>query len=277
MDYVQAEIKFVQWMKVKGLAKNTIKNYAFQIRMLGITFKETDRFRNITSEQIMEYLLTKIAVNSQRHAHSAIKLFYRNIIGQPFKFNRIPYAKKEKKLPEPLEEYEIQAILDVCTNVKHKSIICLAYACGLRVSEIINLKISDIDGKSGIINIRLAKGKKDRIVPLPDKLLFQLREYYKQYRPVEYLFNGQGTLLQYSESSINQFLKDLAKKAKIIKNVHIHLLRHSYASHSLEQGVDIRYIQEILGHSSPKTTQIYTHCSKKAISRISSPINSIQL
>ena len=83
MDYVQAEIKFVQWMKVKGLAKNTIKNYAFQIRMLGITFKETDRFRNITSEQIMEYLLTKIAVNSQRHAHSAIKLFYRNIIGQP--------------------------------------------------------------------------------------------------------------------------------------------------------------------------------------------------
>jgi integrase/recombinase XerD len=225
----------------------------------------------------MDYLLTKIAPNTQRHAHSAIKLFYTNIIEQPFKFKRIPYAKIEKKLPQPLEESEIQGIINACTNLKHKAILYLAYACGLRVSEIINLEITHIDSKAMVINIILAKGKKDRIVPLPERLLFMLRDYYKQYRPLKYLFNGQSGAPQYSERSINMFLKALALSVGIKKNVHIHLLRHSYATHNLEHGVDIRYIQEILGHSSPTTTNIYTHCSRKTISNIQSPINNLQL
>lgn len=266
-------------MKVKNMADSTIDNYAYQLTSFLFYFKDIPRPIEVSGEQIMSYLLTKIKPNSQRHAHSAIKLFYTNIVGQPLKFKHIPYAKKEKKLPQALEENEIGAIFSVCNNLKHKSILYLAYACGLRVSEIINLKIADIDSSSMTININLAKGKKDRIVPMPQELLEILRDYFKAYRPVEYLFNGQNSTAekptQYTDRSINQFLKDLAKKAKISKNVHIHLLRHSYASHSLEQGTDIRYIQEILGHSNPSTTQIYTHISKKAISRINSPLSSL--
>lgn len=277
MDYVQAEIKFVQWMRTKKLSENTIKNYSFQIRMFGVHFKSVDRFRNITSNQIMDYLLTKIASNTQRHAHSAIKLFYTNIVKQPMKFNYIPYAKKEKKLPQPLEASEIELIINVCTNLKHKSILVLAYSCGLRVSEIINLKIKDIDSKGMVINIIGAKGGKDRIVQLPQILLDLLRKYFLKYRPIMYLFNGAGELAQYSSTSINNLLKDLAKKVGIKKNVHIHLFRHSFASHSLEQGVGINYIQKLLGHSSAKTTAIYLHTSRKTISNIHSPINNISI
>lgn len=276
MEIVNHKKKFTQWMQVKNLADSTVENYASQIVSFLSYFKDIDRPIEVSGEQIMSYLLTKIKPNSQRHAHSAIKLFYTNIIGQPLKFKHIPYAKKEKKLPQALEENEIESVLSVCKNIKHKSILYLAYACGLRVSEIINLKIADIDSNSMTININQAKGKKDRIVPMPQELLDMLRLYFKEYRPNTYLFNGQNSL-QYSDRSINQFFKDLAVKAGIKKNVHIHLLRHSYASHSLEQGTDIRYIQEILGHSSPLTTQIYTHISKKAISKISSPLSRLKL
>lgn len=281
MEIVNHKEKFIQWMKVKNMADSTIENYASQLVSFLFYFKDIARPIEISGEQIMSYLLTKIKANSQRHAHSAIKLFYINIIGQPLKFKHIPYAKKEKKLPQALEENEIEAILSVCKNLKHKSILYLAYACGLRVSEIIDLKISDIDSNSMTINIIQAKGKKDRIVPMPQELLDILRDYFKAYRPKTYLFNGQHSTdenpTKYNDRSINQFLKDLAFKAGIKKNVHIHLLRHSYASHSLEQGTDIRYIQEILGHSNPSTTQIYTHISKKAISRISSPLSRLRL
>ena len=275
MEIVNTSEKFIQWMRVKNLAETTIENYSSQVKSFLAYFKDIPRPIEVSGEQIMEYLLTKIKPNSQRHAHSAIKLFYTNIVGQPLKFKHIPYAQKEKKLPQPLEASEIQSIINVCTNLKHKAIICLAYACGLRVSEIINLKITDIDSKGMVINIIQAKGKKDRIVPLPQSLLELLRKYFKEYRPKIYLFNGQNDTPQYSERSINLFLKALAVKSGMTKNVHIHLLRHSYATHGLEQGTDIRYIQEILGHSSPKTTQIYTHVSRKAISKISSPINDL--
>lgn len=281
MEIVKHKEKFIQWMKVKNMADSTIENYTSQLVSFLFYFKDIPRPIEVSGEQIMSYLLTKIKPNSQRHAHSAIKLFYTNVIGQPLKFKHIPYAKKEKKLPQALEENEIEAILSVCENIKHKAILYLAYACGLRVSEIIDLKIADIDSDSMTININLAKGKKDRIVPMPQELLDILRDYFKIYRPKIYLFNGQYSTneipTQYTDRSINQFFKDLALKAGIKKNVHIHLLRHSYASHSLEQGTDIRYIQEILGHSSPLTTQIYTHISKKAISRISSPLSRLKL
>jgi site-specific recombinase XerD len=151
-------------------------------------------------------------------------------------------------------------------NLKHKSIISLAYSTGMRVSEVCNLKIADIDSARMIINIRNAKGRKDRIVPLSEYVLGILREYFKEYKPVEYLFNGQFDL-QYSHRSCNQIVKKYLGEA-----THFHLLRHSSFTALLEQGTDLRIIQKLAGHSSSKTTEIYTHVSRNLISSICTPI-----
>jgi len=150
---------------------DTIPNYVSQIKQFLAHFeKQYNHPRHIPAESIKDYLISKQVTNTQRHAHSAIKLFYRLTAHQEFKFRYIEYAKKEKKLPQPLEEYEIQAIINACANLKHKTIICILYACGLRISELINLKIEHIEPMNGTINIICAKGKKDRIVPFPDYL-----------------------------------------------------------------------------------------------------------
>jgi integrase/recombinase XerD len=278
MNYVQATESFVQWMQVKGLAESTISNYASQVRLFGIHFQNIDRFRNITTEQIMDYLLTKVATNSQRHAHSALKLFYTNIIKQPMKFKYIPYAKKEKKLPQPLEASEIQKMINACTNTKHKVILYLLYGCGLRVQELIDLQWKDIDRSASVIYVVKGKGKKDRKVQLYPELLTLLTNYYREYKNEignnPYILKGQSAP-KYSQKSVNQVLKQLANKAEIRGNVHAHLLRHSYATHMLDSGTDLRTIQELLGHSSSKTTEIYTHVSKFKIANTPSPMSKI--
>lgn len=277
MNILTYSQKFEKELLLKNYSKNTIENYVSQIKLFLSKFENKKEPKDITSDEIKDYLLKCIVINSRRHQHSAIKLFYKYTIHQPLKFKHIEYSRKEKKLPQPLEASEIELIINACTNLKHKSILVLAYSCGLRVSEIINLKIKDIDSKGMIINIIGAKGGKDRIVQLPQILLDLLRKYFLKYRPIMYLFNGAGDLAQYSSTSINNLLKDLAKKVGIKKNVHIHLFRHSFASHSLEQGVGINYIQKLLGHSSSKTTAIYLHTSRKTISNIHSPINNISI
>jgi integrase/recombinase XerD len=278
MNYVQAADSFVQWMKAKRLADSTIKNYRSQIIKFGKHFSHVDRFRNITADQILDYLTTKIQANTQRHAHSAIKLFYTNVIKQPLKFKHIPYAKKEKRLPQPLEKEEVLAILNVCKNTKHKVILYLLYGCGLRVQELLDLKWKDIDRAAGVIYIINGKGKKDRKVQLYPELLKLLEDYYREYKNElknnQYILKGQFTE-QYSQKSVNEVLKQLAKKVNIRTNVHAHLLRHSYATHLLDSGIDLRTIQELLGHSSTKTTELYTHVSKHRVANTTSPMTLI--
>lgn len=263
-------------MQTKRWSQSTIKNYASQVRCFLNEFSHYEKAKEIPAEIIMEYLTTKVQANTQRHAHSAIKAFYTMVIGQPFKFRFIPYAKKEKKLPQPIDSSDVGKLIDVCTNLKHKAIICLLYGCGLRVSEVINLKLYDIDSKQMVINIIGAKGKKDRIVMLDASLLELLRSYYKQYNPQHYLFNGQFEL-QYSERSINLFLKKYAAMAGIRKRIHAHLLRHCFATHALEQGTGLPYIQKLLGHNSIKTTMIYTHISNSVIENIPSPLAKLKI
>jgi integrase/recombinase XerD len=276
MNYVQAADHFVQWMKAKRLAESTIKSYRSQIMLFGAHFAHVDRFRNVTSDQILDYLTTKVEANTQRHAHSAIKLFYTNVVGQPLKFKHIPYAKKEKKLPQPLEQIEVMAMLNVCTNTKHRVILFLLYGCGLRVQELIDLQWKDIDRAAGIIYVVKGKGNKDRKVALYPELLDLLTDYYREYRTeltdCPYILIGQGQM-QYSQRSVNQVLKQLAAKSGVRGRVHAHLMRHSYATHLLEAGTDLRTIQELLGHASAKTTQIYTHVSKKRIASVPSPMS----
>ena len=166
-----------------------------------------------------------------------------------------------------MSKNEIKNILNSCSNIKHKSILMLIYSAGLRRSELLNLSIADIDSERMVINIKGAKGMKDRISLLSKNLLELLKSYYKEYTPKKYLFEGQNEG-KYSPTSVANILKKASLKAGIRKNVTPHMLRHSFATHLLEQGTDLRYIQDLLGHNSPKTTGIYTHISKKAIDKI---------
>jgi len=164
----------------------------------------------------------------------------------------------------------VQALFAACTNLKHRAIMALLFGCGMRVSEVLNLKPEHIDRKRGVINIISGKGNKDRIVPLGNDLLVLLSKYWLEYRPKTYMFNGQISE-QYSMSSINQFLKQIAHKAGVNKNLHSHLGRHSYASQLWANGVDLSKIREILGHNTEKTTRIYTKCTAQIISSVRSP------
>lgn len=276
MDIVQAEKTFVQKMQSKNWSKRTIENYCCQVRIFLNEFKDRDRSRNITSKEIEEYLLTKIQINTRKHTRCGINAFYKLVINQPKKLRLIPWPKKEQKLIEFLDVTEVQKMLSVCENIKHRCIIMLMYGSGLRVGEVINLKPSHIESQRMIINIIQGKGKKDMVVQLGESLLKILREYYIKYKPVNYLFNGQFSD-QYTQRSINEFLKTYAKKAGIKRNVHAHLLRHSYATSSLEMGTDIRIIQKLLGHNSIKTTLRYTHVSTSLIQRTPSPLSLISV
>lgn len=183
--------------------------------------------------------------------------------------------KRAKVLPNVLSKKEVKAILEAHSNVKHKMMLSLIYSCGLRRGELLALKPVHIDSKRNIVLLKNAKGKKDRIAPLSPKILEMLREYYKDYKPAVWLFEGQIKGEQYSEKSLQSVLKQALQKTVIKKPVALHWLRHSYATHLLESGTDLRYIQELLGHSSSKTTEIYTHVSTKSIQQIKSPFDDL--
>jgi integrase/recombinase XerD len=189
--------------------------------------------------------------------------------------DKIYRPKTEKLLPNVLSKEEIKMILNAHGNIKHKTMLSLIYSCGLRRSELINLKHTDIDSKRNIVIIRQAKGKKDRIVPLSIKILDMLRDYFRLYKPKIWLFEGNEAGSLYSEQSLQKVLKQALAKVGIKKPVTLHWLRHSYATHLLEAGTDLRYIQEILGHSSSKTTEIYTHVSTKSLQNVKSPFDDL--
>lgn len=262
----------------KGFRAATIKNYVSCIECFLHYFegKATEPVK-INEQEIKDYLATYKQHNTQRANHSAIKCFFLYTLKQPNKFKYIEYCKRDQKLPIVLSVEEIQKLFNACSNIKHKAILSLLYSAGLRVSEVINLKISHIDSSRMVINILDAKGGKDRQVMLNQNVLELLRNYYKMYRPKEYLFNGQNSQ-QYSSRSINEFLKTYAEKAGIEnKRIYAHLMRHTSFTHMVENGTDINLIQKLAGHSSVKTTLLYTHISHNLIKNIQSPISNISL
>ena len=185
------------------------------------------------------------------------------------------YPKRKKKaLPQYLTPLEIKRLFSYCHNLKHLCVLQILYGCGLRVSEVVALKMVDIDSAAMRLLVRNAKGQKDRVVPLPKSLLENLRKYYKIHQPKNYLFEGQKKV-QYSIKSIQELTKKYAFKAQIKKKVTPHILRHSYATHQLENGVSIRHIQELLGHNSIKTTEIYTHICKVSNANIANPLDQL--
>lgn len=223
-----------------------------------------------------DYILKKkLSVSFQNQIINAIKLYFGILKNNTIAVEKIYRPKQEKLLPNVLSKTEIKKILEAHQNIKHKTLLSLIYSCGLRRSELINMKPGDVDSHRMVIIIRLAKGKKDRIVPLSPKILSLLRDYYKQYRPKVWLFEGIKPGSPYSAKSLQNVLKQALEKCKIQKPVTLHWLRHSYATHLLENGTDLRYIQEILGHNSSKTTEIYTHVSTKSLQNVKSPFDDL--
>lgn len=261
----------------KGYRQNSIKNYVACVYVFLKHFdsKVTEPIK-INEANIKDYLGKFSDQNTQRSVHSAIKCFYKYVMRQPDKFKYIEYCKRSRKLPIVFSVEEIQKLFNACSNLKHRSIIALMYSTGLRVGEVINLKIQNIDSSRMVINILNAKGGKDRQVMLNQNLLDLLRKYFKEYHPKEYLFNGQNSI-QYSERSIAQFLKHYAEKAGLNKRIYPHLIRHCSFTHLVESGTDINLVQRLAGHQSIKTTNLYIQTSHTLISKIQSPLNNIQL
>jgi site-specific recombinase XerD len=258
-NYIQ---KFERDLQFLHFSKETIKNYCSQIKLFLAYFAAKDSPKHISADEIKDYMLNAKEVNSQNAMHSAIKKFYSITIKQQRKFAYITYAKTEKKIPLVIDMEELVFKIDKIENKKHKAIIALTSSVGLRVSEVINLKLSDINSKLMQIEIRGAKGKKDRLVPLTEKTREILRLYYIEYKPQVYLFNGQFGL-QYSDNSCNAIVKKY-----IGKQYHMHTLRHSAATGLYEKGTDLKLIGDLLGHSSRKTTEIYTHTSSKSLQKL---------
>jgi len=264
--------------RLKYPSERTVENYSCSVYLFLKYFSAEIDPTRINTELIKDWLLTFKTINTRNHKLCAIKSFYEITVGMPLKLDKIPFSKKDKKLPIVLSVDEIQRMFNVCENLKHKVILALLYSCGLRVSELINLKWTNLDRSRMVINIIQAKGKKDRQVPLDLRLTELLDKYWREYKSKEYVLNGWKDEPQYSERSVGQVIKQLAKKAGIDnKRVYTHLIRHCSATHLVEGGTDINIIQRILGHSNVKTTAIYTHISSNLISKVKTPLCGISM
>lgn len=265
-----------------GYSKATQEVYADAFAQYLYYHKGRD-YRHIKTKEIEAYLLhlvdvKKVGYSTQNTSINAIKFYYEKMLHQPRKTYYINRPRRKQKMKILLENEEIEKLFSVCTNIKHRCIIGLLYGCGLRISEVINLKIKDIDSKKMIVLIWEGKGDEDRKVPLPEKLLDRLREYIKVNRknkpmPEEYLFTGQNNAPQYSEGSIRQFLLDYAKKAGITKRVHPHLFRNNFITEQIEDDMNIVKLQKIVGHKTAKTTSGYHRFRRDALKGTKSPID----
>lgn len=205
-----------------------------------------------------------------------MRYYYKDVLGDAQRVKFIERPRGERKLPNVLSEEEVTAILRAVDNLKHQCILMLIYSAGLRLGELINLKRSDIIPERHQVIIRGGKGKKDRITVLSPKIRERLDRYLVEYRPTLFLFEGQSGGA-YSDTSVQTIFRRAKDKARITAPATVHTLRHSFATHLLEKGTDLRYIQTLLGHSSSKTTEIYTHVSTKALGKIRSPLEDLDI
>ena len=279
MNTQQHVIQFSNYLKYRRYSSNTIKTYTECLRVF-LDFHASELPNELNNSDIIrfnsEYILARnCSISYQNQVINAIKLFYRSAHGVRIEIDHIERPRREKRLPNVLSKEEVKSILQTPTNPKHQAMLSLIYACGLRRSELLNLTLKDILSDRGLLFIQQSKGKKDRVVPISNKLIELLRDYYKAFKPKTWLFKGQQSGVKYSESSIQLVLNQAVTKAKIKKPVSLHWLRHSYATHLLESGTYLRFIQELLGHSSSRTTEIYTHVSTRNLQHIRSPFDDL--
>ena len=270
-------IHFESWMTARRYSQNTIDRYVNGLKVF-LSYYHYKQVEEISNEDLVEFntryiIANKLSASYQNQVINAVKLFFRIILLKTMNVDLIYRPKNPKLLPNVLSKEEVKAILSVQSNIKQKAMLSLIYSCGLRCGELLKLKLTDVDSKRGLLIIRQSKGRKDRIAPLSSKIVELLREYYLAYKPSIYLFEGQFKETMYDERSLQNVLKQALHKCGIVKPVSLHWLRHTYATHLLENGTDLRYIQELLGHSSSRTTEIYTHVSNRELGRIKSPFD----
>lgn len=269
---------FKQLLEVKRYSINSIATYVNAFRQFLLHFREqdVDMLKEKQIEQYINLQVTerKISISYQKQLVAAIKFWYNGVLGRKMQLDYLYPDRSEFKIPKVFSQQDIKKMLDACENIKHKAILTTIYSCGLRLSELVNLQIKDIDSTQMTVTIRQGKGNRDRVVVLSEKLLFLLRDYFVEHKPQEYLFEGKSGG-KYSERSVQQVLKQTLTKANINKEGSVHTLRHSYATHLIEQGTDIRFVQELLGHKSIKTTLIYTHLTDAAKRKIKSPLDNL--
>jgi integrase/recombinase XerD len=269
--------RFSDWMHSRRYSGNTVNTYIDAL-IAFLKFFHQKPVEDITNHDIIffnnEHILrNNYSASYQNQVVNALKLFFRQIEKRSIDADLIHRPKRQKTLPNVLSKEEIKMILDAAQNIKHKSMLSLIYACGLRCGELLRLKPEHVDALRGVLIIKQSKGRKDRIAPLGAKTIEMLFTYGSAFKTKVYLFEGQKEGQPYDVRSLQNVLKQNIAKAGINKPVTLHWLLHSYATHLLENGTDLRYIQEILGHSSSKTTEIYTHVSNKSIQKIVSPFD----
>jgi len=268
--------KFCKLLEIKAYSQSTIDNYRNHLLTFTNLFQFED-WSELSDKELLNNVYLQItkknmAFNTQNQCLSAFNLFYKEMFNRDVRFKSLSIKKRPDHIPVVLSLIEMKSILDRTKNIKHKAIIASIYGLGLRSSELLNLKIIDVDGSRNVVYIIKGKGKKDRVVMLSKKLKLQLRDYFKIYKPKVFLFEGQNGG-NYTQSSIQKVIKQAAKRASIKKNITAHTLRHSFATHLLENGTDIRIIQKLLGHKDIKTTQIYTRVSAAVIENVKSPLD----
>jgi len=266
-------------MRLRNYSHRTIKAYVSWVRSF-VNYFRPRHPRELTGDDIKDYLIhlltvERLAASTVNQVMNALRFLYADLYEKPFIVGQLPRPQKEKKLPDVLNEDEVKRIFTSVENLKHRTMLMLAYACGLRVSELVRLRIEDIDGKRALIHIREAKGKRDRYVVFPESLREQFLVYWKKYGLATsgWLFPGYTPDHHLAARSIQAVFERAVKVTGITKPVSMHTLRHSYATHLLERGTDLRYIQELLGHQSVRTTEIYTHVSGKTLGKIRSPLD----
>lgn len=265
-----------EYMIRKGYSQNTIRSYTNHL-LNYLLFSKGE----VTIESANQYMLCLIKEHECSHSHcnqviNAIKLFAKlSTEIDETKFIYYPRPKLENKLPKVLSKSEVKAIFEQVNNVKHKTELMIAYSCGLRVSEVAHLRVNNIDSQRMLVFVEQGKGRKDRITTLSDKMLIQLREYYKLYKPKIWLFENPEKDGPISIRTLQVIFNTAKDKAKIRKSATFHSLRHSYATHLLEAGVDLRFIQELLGHANSKTTERYTHVSTRSLQNITNPLDNL--
>ena len=278
LSYRPCPSEYINHLKMKRYSPNTIRTYTDLFEEFINYYPQLDP-KEISEKEIISFIRylvdeRQISASYQNQSINAIKFYYEQVLGGRKKFYFIERPRRERRLPVVLSEQEVVKLFEVTANIKHKCLLMLLYSAGLRISEALHLKINDIDSERMQITIRNAKGNKDRLGLLSEGLLPILREYFRLYDPKEYLFEGiNGN--QYSGRSAQSVLRQAVSKASIRKRVTLHTLRHSFATHLLENGTDLRYIQTLLGHNSSRTTEIYTHVSTKALGQIKSPLDQL--
>jgi site-specific recombinase XerD len=270
--------KMKEEIQLQGYSPKTVDVYLIHIKQFIELHKKDPKV--LQQEDVRKYLLFLLEEKESSHSYanqalSSIKFLYNEVLDKRKVVFNLPRPKKEKKLPVVLSQKEVFNILNSINNYKHRAILFLTYSAGLRVSEVVALKVDNIDSDRMLVRVRQGKGRKDRYSILSEAALKVLREYVKRYDLDKWLFPGGKKGKALTTRSVQRVFKKACRNANIKKDVSIHSLRHSFATHLLEKGVDLRYIQELLGHKNSKTTEIYTHVSKKKIKNIRSPLDDL--